>query len=382
MTNLILVCGACNIDLIAYVHRMPMRGETLKGDSFSQGFGGKGANQAVQAAKLGAATAMIGKVGQDTFGSDTLANFERFNVCCRHVTRTNQASSGVAPILVDAAGHNQIVIVNGANDLLTDQDIDNALSFFANSQSHSHSDTDCSSSSSSSSSSIWMVCQLELSVARTEAALSGAKRRGFRTFLNVAPAPVDDDGVALVERTLLPLADVVCPNEVELLQLVGLRGAQLDDTLKLDDDDDAFLSAISRAAQALLAKCRPDAVLLSTLGGRGALLSFAKNRRNGDDANVDVDSIERARTLASSSAVHILIGGEAVPRERIVDTSGAGDSFVGALVAHLNGTLSNSHEPVPVALLIDAIQYAHTIASQSIQQKGTQSSYVSKSSIS
>ena len=94
----ICVVGACNIDLISYVPRMPAVGETLHGARFQMGFGGKGANQAVMAAKLGADVTMIAKLGRDVFGENTLKNFERFGIATRHVHFTDQAFSGVAPI--------------------------------------------------------------------------------------------------------------------------------------------------------------------------------------------------------------------------------------------------------------------------------------------
>lgn len=100
----ICVVGACNMDLFSYVPRMPAMGETLHGTRFQMGFGGKGANQAVMAAKMGAKVTMISKVGQDVFGENTLKNFERFGIDRQHVHVTDQASSGVAPIAVDEEG--------------------------------------------------------------------------------------------------------------------------------------------------------------------------------------------------------------------------------------------------------------------------------------
>jgi len=110
----ICVVGACNLDLISYVPRLPSMGETLHGNRFQMGFGGKGANQAVMAAKLGGEVTMVTKLGQDVFGENTLKNFESWGVNTQHVHFTDQAFSGVAPIAVDTAGHNSIIIVTGA----------------------------------------------------------------------------------------------------------------------------------------------------------------------------------------------------------------------------------------------------------------------------
>src|SRR5690348_16998876 len=112
----VVVVGAANIDLISYVPRLPDLGETLHGTTFAMGYGGKGANQAVMAAKL----------GRDVFGDGTLGNFRRWGVDTRFVVSTDEAASGVAPIFVDPAGNNAIVIVTGANDLLTDDEINDA----------------------------------------------------------------------------------------------------------------------------------------------------------------------------------------------------------------------------------------------------------------
>ena len=119
----IVVVGASNMDLIANVPRLPLIGETLHGSSFSTGYGGKGANQAACAAKLGGNCLFIGKVGNDVFGKGMIENLNRVGVNTTGVTTTDDASSGVAPIFVNPEGKNAIVIVNGANDCLTTTDI-------------------------------------------------------------------------------------------------------------------------------------------------------------------------------------------------------------------------------------------------------------------
>ena len=111
----ICVVGACNLDLISYVPRLPRMGETLHGDRFHMGFGGKGANQAVMAAKLGSKVTMVTKVGEDVFGKDTLKNFEKWGVETTHVHLTNKAFSGVAPIAVDPEGHGALRGFGGAS---------------------------------------------------------------------------------------------------------------------------------------------------------------------------------------------------------------------------------------------------------------------------
>jgi len=105
---------------------MPVPGETLHGKRFETGFGGKGANQCIMASKIGAKTAMVTKLGEDTFGRDTLQNYKSNNVNVDHVTFTTTAATGVAPIFVDDAGQNSIVIVAGANNEMTSADVEAA----------------------------------------------------------------------------------------------------------------------------------------------------------------------------------------------------------------------------------------------------------------
>src|SRR3989442_5720425 len=122
----ICVVGSTNIDLVTRVPHLPRLGETIVGHSFHMGSGGKGANQAVMAAKLGAEVTMVCKLGRDVFGEGTLENFREHGVDTTHVTFTEEAFSGVAPIAVDPDGRNAIIIVTGANDLLTAEDLERA----------------------------------------------------------------------------------------------------------------------------------------------------------------------------------------------------------------------------------------------------------------
>ncbi len=124
-TPKICVVGASNIDLICYAPRLPKLGETLHGSCFQMGFGGKGANQAVMAALLGATVTMITKVGNDLFGQDYLAQYERLGFDTRYVFKTEAAATGVAPIWVEeSSGNNSILVTAGANDLLSPADME------------------------------------------------------------------------------------------------------------------------------------------------------------------------------------------------------------------------------------------------------------------
>src|ERR1700748_1722833 len=122
----IVVVGSANIDLVTYTDNFPRPGETIFGQSFSLGFGGKGANQAVAARLCGADVSMIARVGEDLFGPATIKNFESQGIDAAHVRVISGASSGVAPIFVESNGQNRIIVVKGANDRLLPADVDEA----------------------------------------------------------------------------------------------------------------------------------------------------------------------------------------------------------------------------------------------------------------
>jgi len=191
----ICVVGASNLDLISFVPRLPRMGETLHGTRFHMGYGGKGANQAVMAAKLGGDVAMVTKLGRDPFGENTFKNFESWRIDTHHVLFTDQAFSGVAPIAVDPDGHNAIIIVTGANDLLTEEEIEAARATIGASQ--------------------ILLCQLEITVEVSLAAMRVARQQGVRTILNPAPGRSD------LPEEFYQLSDIFCPNETEAELLAG-----------------------------------------------------------------------------------------------------------------------------------------------------------------
>lgn len=290
----ICVVGASNLDLISYVPRLPRMGETLHGTRFHMGYGGKGANQAVMAAKLGGDVAIVTKLGQDIFGENTLKNFQSWGIDTRHVLFTDQAFSGVAPIAVDPDGHNAIIIVTGANDLLTPEEIEAARPVIAAAQ--------------------ILVCQLEVPVESTLAALRVARQEGVTTIFNPAPARPS------LPDELYQLSDIFCPNESETELLTGLPVNSQEET--------------EAAARALLQRGAGTVIL--TLGERGSLLVTATN------------------------SVHV----PATP-VRALDTTGAGDAFVGSLAYFLA-----AGKP-----LAEAMRRANYIAAISVQSSGTQTSF-------
>ena len=286
----ITVVGANMIDLIAYVPRFLNVGETLHGSEFVMGYGGKGANQAVMAAKLGSKVVMVTKVGEDVFGGGTKENLAKFGIDTKHVLSTASAFSGVAPITVTPEGQNQIVIVSGANNLLSNAEIDAARLDIAESA--------------------YLVCQLEIDLNLTLKALQVAKEVGTPTILNPAPA------VESLPPEIYGLTDIFCPNETETQILTGI---------KIDS-----VSTAEIAAKEILA--RGVKTVLITLGENGCLI------------------------VDSNGSTHI-----PADKVKVVDTTGAGDSFVGALAHFLALGLS----------LADSATRAVKVASISVGKKGT-----------
>jgi ribokinase len=290
----ICVVGACNLDLISYVPRLPSMGETLHGNRFLMGFGGKGANQAVMAAKLGGDVTMVAKLGQDVFGENTLKNFNSWGVNTQHVHFTDQAFSGVAPIAVDTEGHNSIIIVTGANDLLTVEDVEVARPAIA-------------------ASSI-LVCQLEIPLDISLAALRIAREEGVKTIFNPAPA------LSEIPQEFYHLSDIFCPNETETELFTGMSVESLEEA--------------ENAAKVLIERGAASVIL--TLVERGSLLVTGETTEH-----VPVEPV------------------------KALDTTGAGDAFVGSLAFFLAAGKS----------LSDSIKRANGIAAVSVQSSGTQTSF-------
>ncbi len=286
----IVVVGSANIDLTTFTDQFPRPGETIFGDRFQLGFGGKGANQAVAARLCGGRVSMVARVGDDLFGPATIRNFTDRGVDAGHVSITPGVSSGVAPIFVDSAGQNRIFVVKGANDRLTPADVDAAADLLRS--------ADC------------IVLQLEIPVETVYYTLRFARRHGIRSILNPAPGqPLDLAEIAN--------ADYVIPNETEAEALSGRPVRNLDE---------------ARACSRRLHE-RGLRGVITTLGANGALW--------GD--------------------VH-------VPPHRVqpVDTTGAGDAFIGSFAVSLAGGCGEA----------EAIARANVYAALSTLAPGTQMSFV------
>lgn len=184
----ILCVGSTMIDLISYVDRLPRQGETMFGRDFALGFGGKGANQAVAAALLGADVTMVNSVGSDSFGRDTIANFQAFGVNTEFIEQVDGTHSGVANILVEANGDNRIVLGTGANRWMTPTQVDRAFT--------AHPTPDL------------VLCQLEVPQPVIARAFTHARTSQAITVLNPGPA-------AALDPEILARTDWLLPNETE-----------------------------------------------------------------------------------------------------------------------------------------------------------------------
>jgi ribokinase len=225
----IVVVGSTNIDLTFPVPRLPRAGETLAGLGLHMGFGGKGANQAVMAARLGAAVHMVSAIGDDDLGKQALGNYRAQGVDTTHVRVHAGRPTGTAAILVDAQAHNCIVVVAGANAVVSPEDVQAARAAIEGADA--------------------VLAQLETPLEATREAFRLARAAGVRTILNPAPA-------ASLPDDLLALADLCIPNETELETLTGSPVWSL--------------AEAESAARAL--RQRGPAQVIVTLGARGVLV--------------------------------------------------------------------------------------------------------------
>jgi ribokinase len=291
------VVGSSNVDVVTYVERMPAWGETIAAPRFEMSFGGKGANQAAAAAKLGAEVVMVSKVGDDMLGEGVLRNFLDMGVDTKHVGRVAGRSTGTATILVNQMGENFILIVKGANGDLKPADVEAAAADLAG----------CD----------LILLQLEVPLETVYAALELGKRHGVRTMLNPAPA------LRALDKDKVRLASFVAPNETELAILTGLP---------VDTEDE-----IAAAARRLLS----DGVetVIVTLGARGALMARPEGLKRIPPVKVEA-----------------------------VDSTGAGDAFIGSFARYFAATLD----------LEAALGRATLYAADSVTRRGAQKSFATE----
>jgi ribokinase len=288
----IAVIGSANVDLTTFTDRFPAPGETIFGQRFDLGFGGKGANQAAAARLCGADVFMIARVGNDLFGPATLENFRKLGIDTTHVIAV-EGSSGVAPIFVDPAGENRIIVVKGANDALLPPDVDAASELLKT--------VDC------------IVLQFEIPLETVYYAASFARRNGIRCIVNPAPAQA-------IDLTALAGIDYLIPNETEATAIAQTP------VRNLEEAKDAARLLLSRGIRRVIV----------TLGENGSLLASP-------------EALEHCPAYPVSS----------------VDSSGAGDAFIGSFAAFLCEGLDER----------EAVRRANLYAALSTMGVGTQKSF-------
>jgi ribokinase len=289
----VIVVGSLNMDLVVRMPRIPQPGETLLGGVFKTFPGGKGANQAVAAARLGAHVTMIGCVGGDAFGQEMRDTLKVEGIDTTHVLVHPESATGVALIQVDAKGQNSIAVASGANFQLTSADVERVMQFIGKFD--------------------VLVMPLETPLETIYAAAKIASQRGAKVLLNPAPAQV-------LKPDLLELVDVLIPNEYEVALMTGLPPLQSADDVR-------------NAAEKLLSLGVKN--LMVTMGSQGAVLFDGKM-----ESNIPACPVQA------------------------VDSTAAGDCFVGALAVGLCEGKS----------LLAAAEFASAASAISVTRNGAQPS--------
>jgi len=289
----IAVIGSANIDLTTFASYFPKPGETIFGQKFDLGFGGKGANQAVAARLCGAEVFMVARVGSDLFGPATIENFRKQGIDPTHVKQVEGLSSGVAPIFVEPNGQNRIIVVKGANDALKPADVEAAGETLKS--------ADC------------IVLQFEIPLETVYHTVEFARKNQIRCIVNPAPAqPVD--------MARLRDLDYFVPNESEAETISGAPVRNVDDARKCADK---FLASGLRR-------------VIITLGANGSLLATHEGHHH-------------VAPFAVNS----------------VDSTGAGDAFIGSFAVFLGEGLPEK----------EALRRANLYAGLSTTGIGTQKSF-------
>ena len=286
--NKVTVLGSLNVDSILRFKRFPKPGETLPLTGKSVAGGGKGANQAIAAARAGAQTTFIGKVGQDQEGTFMVQQLTESGVDDRFVQHSDAAATGSAFILLDASSENRILIDGGTNQLVTAEDVEQAQSVIADST--------------------FLIAQFETPIAATQRGFELARAAKQKTILN--PAPATD----AVPAELLAVTDLIVPNETETETLTGVHIT-----------DEASMVAGAQKLQAL-----GVANVIITVGSKGAFWM-----RGGEHGFVPAFKVDA------------------------VDTTAAGDTFIGALSSVLQPDFSN---------LAEAVRFANRASSLAVQK--------------
>ena len=300
---MIAVVGSVNTDLVVFVPHLPEVGETVSGKDLLTGGGGKGANQAVAAARLGARVHFVGRVGADAYGQNARDELTGENINVRHLMTSDDAPSGVALIMVGSTGQNMIALAPGANARITPADIDAAWPEIGKCQT--------------------LLLQMEIPMAPIIHAASRAKLQGMYVILNPAPVPTET-----LPSSLLANVDMIVPNEAETFAMTGQR---------LESP------AEFRSAARALRNLGPSVAII-TLGVRGAYVSCAEGERL-----IPAHEVNAVDTTAAGDA---FCGGLAVSLARGMDVFTAAD--FASRVAAFSVTRAGARSSMPTSAELTA----------------------------
>lgn len=293
----VCVLGSLNMDLVINVDNIPKVGETVLANDFNKFPGGKGANQAVSAARLGAETVMIGAIGIDDNGNMLLNNLKADKIETKNIQIYKDVPTGVALITVDSNGNNIISVYPGANMKISEEDIINARDIIINSR--------------------ILVAQFETPIDATIKAFELAKKNNVITILNPAPAKK-------IPKELLKLTDIIIPNESETYAITGIEPDSLENIKSAGEyflDNDVMFVVI-------------------TLGSKGAAIISR-------DSSQIIDAY----------------------RVNAVDTTAAGDSFIGGISYYLSNV-----DKLNFNVLKEAVKFANKVSSITVTKRGAQTS--------
>jgi ribokinase len=294
--NKVCILGSINMDMVVYVNKMPLVGETIFSDNFKLSHGGKGANQAVASRRLGAEVYMISKVGKDAYGLQIVSSLEKENINVNSIFKDDVKPTGTAIINVDNEGNNSIIVVAGANMTLNLKEIDTCKEVIASSD--------------------IIVAQFETPIEVTMEAFKFAKENGVITILNPAPAKE-------VSKELLKYTDIIVPNETEATTLTGINVQDLE--------------SAKEAANIFLKNDVKYVVI--TLGDKGAAVISKED-------------------------------GILIPAYKVnaIDSTAAGDSFIGAISTKLTKANLNINS------LVEAVRFGNKVSAIAVQREGAQPS--------